>query len=85
MKYTEAPDRPCVDCVRLAVEMMKAPGAPAFGSARETRQATVELAGKLHASHGKGGYHRSTSSRLARSFRHSSSLRAAAKRCAPSR
>ena len=43
-KVTAAPP---MDCIRLAIEMLNAPGAPTFATKREGRQATVMLAREL--------------------------------------
>lgn len=40
-------DTPPVDTIKLAVQMMNAPGAPTFPTKREKRMATVELARQL--------------------------------------
>jgi hypothetical protein len=38
---------PPIDIIRLAVQMMDAPGAPTFPTKREKREATVKLARKI--------------------------------------
>lgn len=38
---------PPVNVIKLAVQMMKAPGAPQFSTKRETREATLDLARQL--------------------------------------
>jgi hypothetical protein len=40
-------EMPSVEAIELAVQMMKAPGAPTFPTKRDKRDATVELARQL--------------------------------------
>lgn len=46
----ESFETPSIDTIRVAVEMMNAPGAPTFPTKRDKREATVELARKLQKS-----------------------------------
>lgn len=47
-RYTKPPQAPIpVNCIRLAVEMMNAQGAPTFDTKRDRREATVDLAREL--------------------------------------